>query len=184
MKRKSIAGFVLGLISFLIMLPICYYILVTIMLINSLTTGLGTAENTANNVIINIILSLEIVGSLLIIVGACYCFNKARIGGIHMLIGSVLLAIFPIYIFIVDNSMKEFVIIMAIPIIFSLIGGICAVCAKAKQSNLTQNNQPQTYPNSDSNLNANLNASAQNFCKYCGAKLKGDFCSNCGAKND
>ncbi|MFX0070831.1 MAG: hypothetical protein ACFFAO_07055 [Candidatus Hermodarchaeota archaeon] len=40
----------------------------------------------------------------------------------------------------------------------------------------------QTFSQAASNLPSNFTATVANYCKHCGAKLKGEFCHNCGKK--
>ena len=80
MKRKSIGGFVTGLVGIVAGLPIGFYSYLIIGLI------LAFSENP----ILAYSVYLFFAAAVLAIVGVCFYFTKARVGGILMLIATLL----------------------------------------------------------------------------------------------
>lgn len=126
MKRKSISGFVLGLLSGLFSVGLGYFTFAPLILVLALSVG----NFWANAIIFSAILySMCGISS---IIGACLCFRHARAGGIVLLVSALISLIFPIlFTYVCIQNLNIFIIaLICIPSILSLIGGIVGIIAK------------------------------------------------------
>lgn len=138
MKRRSIGGFVTGLVGILLGIPIGFYAYIVL----ALLLGLGGFESLAYSVY------LFFVAGIIAIIAVCFYFTKAKIGGILMLIAT-LLYIIPFTCGVYASlSMDESVvglifalIIGNIPTLLLLISAILGLCAKPKTHLIPNNNQ-------------------------------------------
>ena len=78
--RRSIGGFVTGVVGILIALPIAFYSYIVLALI----LGLSGFEELAYSVY------SFLISGVFAIIAVCFYFSKARIGGILMLIATIL----------------------------------------------------------------------------------------------
>ena len=121
MKRKSVAGFVTGLIGILAGIPIGYYMFVVF----ALVFGLGKA---------GLIYELSVwalpLAGIFAIVGVCFMFTKSRIGGNIMLLAFALY-VFPFVLLLTINPANILVFGFGlIPAILFLVSGILGIVAK------------------------------------------------------
>lgn len=130
MKRKSISGFVTGLLGIISGLPIGFYAYIVLALI----LGLSKYSILAYSVY------LFIVAGIVAIVGICFYFTKARIGGILMLIATILYVIpfcCGVYAQLTSNGdISELFLALTIgniPTILMLISAILGLLSKPKQ---------------------------------------------------
>ncbi len=135
MKQKSVSGFVLGLISGLILLFISFIMLVAISAILALVAAL--AERTELMVAFNILNILSGVGAIIMIIGACLCFKKAKIGGILLIISPLLCIGLPCVLILFSTTYTLQTIILYLIwfaiIVMPLVGGILALVKNRKK---------------------------------------------------
>ena len=145
MKRRSIGGFITGLIGILIGLPIGFYSYITLILI----LALGGLNVLAYSVY------LFFPALFFAILGVCFYFTKARLGGVFMLI-STLLYIIPflcgIYAILtlegatVDHGFMILLCIGNIPSLLTFVSCILGFTARAKQTQMQTPQYPQMPP--------------------------------------
>ena len=129
MKRRSIGGFVTGLIGILSGIPIGFYAYIILALILGLS-GHGMLAYS--------VYAFYIAG-IIAIVGICFYFTKARLGGMLMLIATILYIVpFGCGLYALLSSSGSIIelmfalIIGNIPTILLLISAILGLCSKAK----------------------------------------------------
>ena len=129
MKRKSIGGFITGLIGIVIGVPIGFYAYIVLALI----LGLGGFETLAYSIY------LFYFAGIVAVTGICFYLTKARIGGILMLIATLLYLtpfICGLYAIIsAGSSILELtfaLIIGNLPTVLLIISSILGLCAKSK----------------------------------------------------
>ena len=164
MKRRSIAGFVMGLISGIGMGIMSYYLIVVFAIADSFAAAADQATY------YSLLPYANMVGAILAIVGACLCFKRARAGGIIMLIGALFMLTTPVYSIITSNEFVPLLGLIILPIVLLVIGAICAMTAKVREPKLSYDapsymQQPQAR-----------------FCEHCGSPLTNGQCHNCGAR--
>lgn len=147
-KRKSVAGFVLGLLGGLSSTG--YGFLFTIIGDLGESTNLDLIDE--KGLLIFTVLSWALfLGGVMTIVGASLCFKKARTGGVLLLIGALSSGAFWGYNFAVLPSqlMITSLVFNFLPTILTLIGAIVALAAKAVYVNVPQQgyNGYPPYPN-------------------------------------
>ena len=137
MKKRSIGGFVTGLVGIVLGVPIGFYAYVILALI----LGLGGFENLAYSVY------LFIPAGIIAIIGVCFYFTQARIGGTLMFIATVLyISPFVCGVYAVmqtSGSLGEIIlalIIGNIPTILLLISTILGFLAKPRVFIIPENN--------------------------------------------
>ena len=173
MKRKSVGGFVTGLIGVIAGVPICIYLFYVILLVSAFAS-IGSTSPVITGFLPVAIWFLPLA-EIFAIVAVCFYFKKARVGGILMLIATILYAL-PIVLFItiVDGGFSAiFLLVLGFaPVLLFLIAAILGLCAKAK----AKISPETTTPNNNTNTS---------FCNYCGAVIpEGQtICNNCNAKN-
>lgn len=170
MKRKSVSGFIIGLIGSIISVGMCYIVYVLSALILALNSLQGNSM-----ILYKILLYAYILSPILAIIAICFYFSKARTGGIIMLIASLLNFGLPVFIAISTVSQEMFLqpLLLFIPAILMLISAMFGIFSK-KQSIVTNNSSPEV------NLNETKIAK---YCQYCGTKMEGNkYCTNCGHK--
>lgn len=130
MKRKSVSGFVTGLLGIIAGLPIGYYAYIVL----ALVLGLSNHNTLAYSVY------LFLVAGIVAITGICFYFTKAKLGGIFMLIATVLYVIpfcCGLYALLLSGgNMGELLHALTIgniPTILMLISSILGLCSKIKQ---------------------------------------------------
>ena len=147
-KRKSVAGFVLGLLGGLASTGYGFLF--------ALIGDLGNSTNLdlidEKGLMIFTILSWALfLGGILSIVGASLCFKKARVGGALLLVGSLCSGAFWGYNFSIlpTQLMLSSVVFSFLPTLLTLIGAIVALAAKAVSVSPQQQvyNQYPPYPN-------------------------------------
>ena len=136
-KRKSVAGFVLGLLGGLASSGYGFLF--------ALIGDLGNSTNLdlidAQGFLIFTILSWALfLGGIMSIIGASLCFKKARAGGVLLLIGSICSGAFWGYNFslLPTQIMITSIVFSFLPTILTLIGAIVALAAKAVYVNAPQ----------------------------------------------
>ena len=129
MKRRSISGFVTGLVGILIGIPTGFYAYIIL----ALLLGLGGFDVLAYSIY------LFYIAGIVAIVGICFYFVKARVGGILMLISALLYFVpFACGLYATISlgedatSMIFALMIGNIPTVLLLISAILGLCAKAK----------------------------------------------------
>ena len=129
MKRRSISGFVTGLVGILIGIPTGFYAYIIL----ALLLGLGGFDVLAYSIY------LFYVAGIVAIVGICFYFVKARIGAILMLLAAILYLVpFICGLYAVISSNESLIELMValvignIPTILLLVSAILGFCAKAK----------------------------------------------------
>lgn len=131
--RRSVAGFVLGLIG-----GIGIFIISTPSIIGSAAiSDLGLADTETT---LFLVLSwLMFIGSILAIIGASLCFKKARIGGILLLISAITalahvgFTIYQVAQVALVSSTITLLIFQAIPAILIIVASIIALSAKPRE---------------------------------------------------
>jgi len=164
MKRKSVGGFVTGLIGTIGSLFLSYYIYVIL----SLVVGLAE-EITTELMILQILCYLYFASVILGIVAVCFYFKKARLGGFLMLGATICNAAFPVYTVLMGGEMEIFAILMFLPIILLMISMFLGIFSKKVQVYQPENvARPQV----------------EKYCHICGTTLKGtdEFCHKCGTR--
>lgn len=132
--RRSVAGFVLGLIGgigiFIISIPS--------IIGSAAVTDIGLADS--ETTLFLVLAWLMFVGSILAIVGASLCFKKARIGGVLLLISAITAFAFlgfEIYrvcsLVELNTTLITLIVFLAIPSILILIGSIIALATKMRE---------------------------------------------------
>ncbi len=130
MKSRSIVGFVLGIISVLIGIPVGYLSFIILSLTFALTT---------NNIYAYSVYFI-IAALILAIVGICFYLNKARTGSIFMFIAFILNviphALNCYFVCTLSTPSIQYLIFETIgcliPAVLMLISGICGAKAKRK----------------------------------------------------
>lgn len=130
MKSKSVVGFVMGLLSGVILGIESFYVFFVLVLADALTQASGKSS-----IIFNILCLACAIGPVLAIVGASFCFKKSKIGGVIMFIAFLMLSMVPIYAIVNSTELQKTLILWIIPLIALLIGAICALSVKKKQKN-------------------------------------------------
>jgi len=177
MKRRSIGGFVTGLIGVITGVPIGIYLFYVILIVAAF------ASIGSNSTLMTGFLPVSIwflpLAEIFAIVGVCFYFNKARVGGVLMLIAAILYAL-PIILFITileDGFHATFLLVLGFaPAILFLIAAILGLCARSK-TKISPEIVAPTIPTNNGNK--------AHFCSYCGAVLpEGQSkCNNCNAEN-
>ena len=133
MKRRSISGFVTGLVGIVSGLPIGFYSFIFLALI----LGFGGYESLSNSVY------LFLAAGILAIIAVCFYFTKARVGGILMLIAFLLYItpyIFGIYALLSSGTpLVEILFLLLvgnIPTLLLFISAMLGLFSKARQTNI------------------------------------------------
>ncbi len=129
MKTKSILGFVLGLIGLLLSIAVSIYSYFVLAIIFAVAK---------TSFIYYIALYANLISNIIIIIGLCFYFTKARIGGIIMIVAFVL----NIFVFVMCLTINQIflsvlplVIIAIIPSILLLISSVLGLKTKHTISN-------------------------------------------------
>ena len=166
MKRKSVGGFITGLLGVIGSGIVGWYVY----LILAITLDLASATETEVSGVglIATLALLYLVSIVLGIIGICFYFKKAKAGGIIMTIATLCNAALPGYSLATDFNFG--LIIILVPTILLLVSALLGMFSK-KQLVLTQ--QPNMY-----------NVGNKKFCANCGNQLNGTdgFCPRCGTK--
>ena len=126
MKRKSVSGFITGLLGIIIGLPIGFYAYIVL----SLIIGLSNAG------IIVYSVYLFYIAGVIAILGICFYFKNAKIGGILMLVASILYLtpfLCGIFTTLINNNLGELIfalIIGNIPTALLFISAILGLKSK------------------------------------------------------
>lgn len=148
--RKSVPGFVLGLIGFLFCLGWGYIFGIVGDIVGGIAGSTGSEAADAASGVANTITTLGwlcFLGAIAGIVGASLCFKKARIGGIVMICATAVSAPLLIYAFV--QSIKagtlspSTIITILLPLALIVAGDVCAILAKPR----AVVNQPNGYYN-------------------------------------
>ncbi len=140
MKRRSVTSFVLGLISGLLVLAGAWIFT----FLFALVVGLNDKVPATLEALFNINVYLVYIGAILSIIGASLCFNKARAGGIILLVAFIFLAFYPLVIALIlastgsfGSSILSFGII-CIPALFTFVAGLLGIFAKSRPKLIQQ----------------------------------------------
>lgn len=129
MKTKSVSGFVLGVIGLIFSITVSFYAYYVLALIFALSK---------TSLIYYIALYSNVISNLIVLIGLCFYFTKARIGGIIMLIAFVLnISVFILSLTIngIFLSILHLVLIATIPSMLILISSILGLKVKQKGIN-------------------------------------------------
>ena len=165
MKRKSVAGFVTGLIGTIGAGFMAYYVYI----IFAIAIGLSESSNgkTAGTTILKLLGIAYFASVILGIIAVCFYFKKARLGGIIMLFATIANAALPVYSAI--GEMSFYLVIIFIPAILMGISALCGIFSKKtqiiKQSALHNNQLEKHCPNCGTTLRGN-----DEFCYKCGKR--------------
>lgn len=126
--RKSISGFILGLLGAVA----CLFVSIGFLFVGAVVDGTDTVG------LLTIFGWLSFVGSILGIVGCSLCFKKARFGGVLLLLATVLCCSYKVYsLSIVDFSTylassvgMLSLVFSLIPLLLLFIASICALSAR------------------------------------------------------
>lgn len=178
--RKSVGGFICGLIGAIISSFTAFGLwLVISVALDLITSSGGTIE--FQLIVTTVSSILFIVSALLAIIGSCFYFRKARVGGVMMLIAfifNVQLYIAPLlYGGQITFSMSN--LLTYISTILILLSAIFGLSAKAQSRVLPQSAMINQVNREAANVDAK-------FCQYCGSRIAegSTFCSSCGRKVD
>lgn len=134
--RKSITGFICGLIGSLFSLFWGFVCGIT-----------GSAfDFAAAAVVIQVLGWVAFLGSILGIVGAALCFKKARKGAICLSIATLLCGVLQIYIFVnavTTSFVMSSIIVFLLPTILLIVSAVFAWIAKEVAPARVQMQQPQ-----------------------------------------
>lgn len=125
--NKSVPAFVIGLI-FSIIGAICAYAFWAVFVLLSIT------QKGAVQALCNILPLINMATFVLSFIGCCFCFSKAKIGGILMLVASIISIICFVLLFILLKAFDVMASLFLIPTIFILIAGLMAI-TKSKKAN-------------------------------------------------
>ena len=196
--RKSISGFVFGLIASIAFVGWGFFYAV----LGDIASSLG-----GDGVLILILAWLCFLGGIAGIIGASFCFKKAKVGGIVMAVSTACGSALLIYSFVNmvkggGSAITTSIFLCIVPIALSIAGTVCALLAKpvqvrtsqqygyAPQAFVPQANQPVYGPNGVI-LNQEVKLVDVN-CPTCGSVEKFDVekfpkgvefnyrCQNCG----
>ena len=130
MKRKSIPGFIVGLIGLFIGIPIGYYAFWIISLIMALS---------GMDILVYSTYLIPIAG-VLTLIALCFYFNKAKIGGLIMLISSILYIVpFVLALTVKGINIGELIlqlILGLLPAVLTIISTVLAF--KSKNNNVIE----------------------------------------------
>ena len=141
MKRRSIGGFVTGLIGIVLAVPIFILAWYIITFVVGLSLSFSGKEVLAEIIMLVTMFTFPI-SVILAIVGVCFYFKKARVGGLLMLIATLLALVPFILAFIgisgTENNTFETLIPLIlyssvgnIPTLLMFISAILGLCSKA-----------------------------------------------------
>lgn len=148
--RKSVPGFVLGLVGFLFCLGWGYIFGIVGDIVGGIAGSTGGEAAEAASWVANTIVTLGwlcFLGAIAGIVGASLCFKKARIGGIVMICATAVTT--PLLIYTLIQSIKagtlspSTIITILLPLALIVAGDVCAMLAKPR----AVVNQPNGYYN-------------------------------------
>ena len=166
MKRKSVGGFITGLLGVIGAGIVGWYVY----LIIAITLDFANAANgevSGAGLIVTLAL-LYLVSILLGVIAICFYFKNAKAGGIIMTIATLCNAALPVYSLSTDFNFG--LVIVFIPTVLLFISAILGLCSK-KQLIVVQ--QPVQYV-----------AVSKKYCVNCGNQLNAtdEFCSRCGTR--
>ena len=164
MRRRSIPGFVMGLISGIVMAIISWYATVIL----SIPDGFNAAQG--HITYYTWLGYAGMLGAILAIIGAAFCFKRARLGGTFMLVGIAFAMVLPIYAFITGPEFSSLMGLVIMPIVLLMIAAICALTAKVREPKLAHTAEVYAAQ------------SQAKFCEHCGSALSNGQCPNCGAR--
>jgi|GEM_PF-5791645 len=156
--KKSIPGFVLGLIGSLFALWwgfVCG-------LGGDLVNAVGSAVSGESGMLtpLSILGWLAFIGAILGIVGASMCFKNSKKGGVFLAIATVFSGALQIYIFVnalaAGEMITTLIFIFLLPVILLAIGTVFAFTSKTDAAPAVTNGANQYGP-SDVSGNANVN---------------------------
>jgi len=133
MKKRSIPSFVLGLLAGLLVFVFGYVVTIVFGLVAGLSEEVGEIFVKFHSISSYLLYA----GAILSILGSAFCFSKARVGGILLIIASILFLIFPVlntYLVIIHFSIDSIFILLLtyIPFVFSFISSILAMNGRVR----------------------------------------------------
>ena len=130
MKRRSVGGFVTGLIGLLIGLPVGFYAYFVLALILSLSNHSFLAYSVYS----------FFAAAIFAIIAVCFYFSKARVGGILMLIATILYLVpfaCGLYVILINDGISiELMFVLAIgniPTLLIFISALLGLTARVKE---------------------------------------------------
>ena len=131
--RKSISGFVFGLIASIAFVIWGFLSAV----LGDIVSSLG-----GESVLITILSWLCFLGGIAGIIGASFCFKKAKVGGIVMVASTVCGSSLLIYYFVnmlkSDGNVTTSIFLCIVPVGLAIAGTVCALLAKPVQVRTSQ----------------------------------------------
>lgn len=126
MKRKSVFGFVTGILGLIAAGIIGFYVY----LVFGIAIGLSEAANgaTMQTTILKIIEILYFASIALALISVCFYFNKAKVGGRLMFIAAALNAALPIYGATGDIDVS--IVIVFVPLVLFIISALSGSFSK------------------------------------------------------
>ncbi len=169
MKRKSILGFVTGLIGAIGSAILAFYIYVVFAIVFGFADAAKSSDLNNEN-ITKILLIIYCLSVILAIIAICFYFSKARVGGFLMLMATIANATFLVYI-IKNTSIAFSLIFLFLPTILLFISTLAGLFSKVEKPKQVQAIEKQTNDQ-------------HKYCTSCGNKLNltDEFCSHCGTK--
>ena len=132
-KRESVAAFVLGFIGSLSLISAAVPLVSAVVMMSLM--GMGGTEFTIAMVIVGVFA----VASLLTFIGSCFCLKKSRLGGVLMLVGTLLATAYYVIQYASNPEMLNTSIITLMPTIIPLIetfvASILGIVAKRVEVN-------------------------------------------------
>lgn len=139
--RKSITGFICGLIGSLFSLFWGFVCGIT-------GSAFGLATDAAEVIVFQVLGWVSFLGAILGIVGAALCIKKAKKGAICLTIASALCGALQIYLFVkafATSFLMTSIIVFLLPTILLIVSTVFAWIAKPSQvNNLNHQNMQQT----------------------------------------
>lgn len=136
--KKSIPAVIFGLIGSISCLIISGFASLLGNIVGALgaiSTNGGNVENVGITIVILSIICF--IGSIIGIVGACFCFKNSKVGGILLSVATILCGSLLVFLLInnlisSENS-KIFIIVYLIPLVFLIVSVITAFLGKGKK---------------------------------------------------
>lgn len=129
--RKSVKGFILGLLGGLGGLLVSWYTYIILAIFGALASR---SVEFLNVITITILPWAYGICAAVSIMASFLCLRWARVGGIVLLVMAAVMLILPICVIIIGGKSTTFVgyLFMFLPILFIMLAGISAVKAKPK----------------------------------------------------
>jgi len=174
MKRRSISGFILGLLGAISTAIVSFALFLVLTLVFGLSDSLG--GDVSGGLGITLFTAAYFISSILAIIASCFYFKKARVGGIIMIFAFLLnVSLVGYSLYLNAKSAIEIVdLLIIIPTLFIFLSMILGLTSKARPIIVDNKNTNQTPPP----------VNQIKYCPKCGSSMKinDDFCPFCGTK--